>query len=480
MSTGIEVVAVSPSSITHVPPAPATMVPFLDALRAARAAPEAPPVHPPVPAAGKLRVLLIAEAANPEWVSVPLEGWSHCRAIGRLTDAHIVTQLRNRKAFLRAGLREGVDFTAIDSEAVARWAIRLRHWLGGVKGRAWTLVTALGALSYPFFEYLLWEQFGRRIRAGEFDVVHRVTPLSPTVPSLLASRCKAAGVPFVMGPLNGGVPWPAGFDDARVQEREWLSYVRGAYQFLPGYLSTRRNAAALCVGSRDTWKQMPRSFHDRCVYIPENAFEPARFLKRRTRRATAPLKAIFIGRLVPYKGADMLLDAAAPLVRSGALELLIVGDGPQMPQLRAIVKERGLQQGVRLAGWVEHSLLQDLLCESDVLAFPSIREFGGAVALEAMAVGVVPIVPRYGGLGELVTHDCGFPIEIGTRAQIIARYRHVLTRLTQHPEEVDAKSAEALRRAHDNFSWDHKARHVLAVYHWVLGRGPKPRDMVAA
>ena len=48
------------------------------------------------------RALLIAEAANPEWVSIPLEGWSHSRAIARLCDAHLVTQVRNRDAILSA------------------------------------------------------------------------------------------------------------------------------------------------------------------------------------------------------------------------------------------------------------------------------------------------------------------------------------------------------------------------------------------
>ena len=53
-----------------------------------------------------IRALLIAEAANPEFTSVPLVGWSHARAIAETCDALLVTQVRNREAILRTGLRE--------------------------------------------------------------------------------------------------------------------------------------------------------------------------------------------------------------------------------------------------------------------------------------------------------------------------------------------------------------------------------------
>lgn len=417
---------------------------------------------------------MIAEACNPEWVSVPLVGWSHYRALSRVCKAHLVTQIRNRDALLRAGLIEGTDFTAIDSEKVAAPIHKLAGLLRGGAGKGWTTKMALSALAQPYFERVLWQRFSDRLKAGEFDVVHQLTPLSPTLPARTAKRCGKIGVPFAWGPLNGGVPWPKEFDAARRQEKEWLTYVRGIYKLLPGYRSTRKHARAILIGSRDTFSQMPVRYHSKCFYVPENAIEPQRFAKRRARRAgDGPVRAIFVGRLVPYKGADMLIEAAAPLIKAGRLTIDVIGDGPDMASIKKRIETDHLA-GVRLAGWVKHTEVQNWLAGADVFTFPSIREFGGGVALEAMAVGLPCLVPDYGGLGELVTDASGWKLPMGDRATLVTRLRDQLTALCDDPARIDQKGDAAYERAHSRFTWDVKARQTLSIYRWMLGRVEKP------
>jgi glycogen synthase len=411
-----------------------------------------------------VRVLLIAESANPEWSSVPLIGWSLSTAIAQQVDAHIVTQIRNRDAFLRAGLREGLDFTAIDSEPVERPIWRLANRLRGGQGIGWTTQTALTSLAYPFFEHLVWKQFGERIRSGEFGLVHRITPLTPTAASSLAKRCARVGVPFVLGPLNGGVPWPAAFDRERRREKEWLSYVRAGYRLLPGIGQTYRYASKVLAGSRFTLGDLPSKYREKYIYMPENGIDPQRFSRAVERRNDGPLRAAFVGRLVPYKGPDMLLESALALLRDGSLTIDFIGDGPMMGELQAFVQKHGLGSAVVFHGWVPNEKVQDILCHCDILSFPSIREFGGGVVLEAMALGVVPVVVDYAGPGELVTPDVGFKVAIGSRGDIVEGFQAVLGRLVIARSEVHTKSQAARTRIQQDFVWPQKAKQVVELY----------------
>jgi len=414
------------------------------------------------------RVLVIAEAANPEWVSVPLVGWSLTSALREVADVHLVTQVRNRDAILRAGFKEGKDFTAIDTERLSGPTYRAANILRMGKGKGWTTVTALAALIYPYFEWLVWQRFGPDIRAGGFDIVHRVTPLTPTCISPIARKSARAGVPFVIGPLNGGVSWPPEFDAERRREREWLSYVRGAYKALPGRGAMYAASAAILVGSRHTVDEMPKSAADKIFWLPENGIDPARFNRSTAVPNGQSLRAVFIGRLVPYKGPDMLIDSAADALRKGRLTLDIIGDGPMRPALEEQAAAAGVADAVTFHGQLSHQSVQDVAACAQIFTFPSIREFGGGVVLEAMALGVVPIVVDYAGPGELVDDAVGFKVPIGPRSDIISGFSALLDTVLADPGMLAPRARAARQRVTDHYTWSAKAAKVARVYDWVL------------
>jgi glycosyltransferase involved in cell wall biosynthesis len=419
------------------------------------------------------RVLILADSANPESSSASLVGWSLSSALRDYADVHLVTHPRNREALERAGWVAERDFTVIDPGRVERPVTRVGESVRKVTRLGWTWTTAFSTISYYYFEGLVWRRFGMRLRGGEFDLVHRITPVSPAVPSPIAAHLRQVKVPFVWGPMNGGVPWPKAFRSALRREGEWLSYLRGARKLLPGYRLTRTAAAALITGSSYVWADM-KDHHARCVYLPENAIEPARFEHLRAEKRGGPLRVAFVGRLVALKGVNMLLEAAAPLVRSGQVVLDIIGDGPEMSALRQQIHDERIEHGVELPGWIDQQEVLKRLAGSQVFAFPSIREFGGGVVLEAMALGLTPIVVNHGGPGELVTDETGFRVAVGSRDSIVSAFRNLLTELAQSPERLESIGQRARARVFNLFTWKVKARQVFEIYRWVLGQRNKP------
>ena len=416
-----------------------------------------------------LRLLLIAEACNPTWTSVPLVGYNFARALSRRSDLDItlLSHVRNRAALEADPIAASVRLRFVDNEWLARPLYRFSRVLRGGDKLSWTIDTAMAWPSYMVFEKEAYREYGRQLRRGEFDLIHRVTPLSPTMGSPLASL---AEVPMIVGPLNGGLPWPQEYPDLRRQEREWLVPLRKMYQYLPYYRSTYRHLAGVISGSLHTASEVPEYFHGKRFYLPENGIDPDRFpLASAWPDPEGRFRFITVGRLVPYKGVDLTLEAMGRSEALKGCELLIIGDGPQRPALEALAQHLGLNANVQFLGWVDQRRLAIEVGRSQVFVFPSLREFGGGVVLEAMASGLPPIVVNYGGPGELVRPDCGILLPMQAREPLVEALRQAMEELAGDPACCRAMGLAASRRVRQEFTWPKKAARLVDIYRQVLG-----------
>jgi glycosyltransferase involved in cell wall biosynthesis len=413
-----------------------------------------------------MRVLILSESCNPEWPSLPIVAHNACMSIADHADVVVATHIRNKPVLDRTGVGKA-KIVYIDNEYIAAPLSKLAKRLRGGTDYAWTLAVAMAWPDQVAFEWEAWKRFKPELQRGEFDVVHRMTPMSPTLPSPMT---RWSPVPFIVGPINGGLPWPRGFEAEMRREKEYLRYVRAAYKFLPFYSSTYRKARCILASFKHTIDDLPRDVLDRTIDFPEVGIDPVRFAWPGERPRRERLTFLFAGRLVPYKCADVAIEAFARSPELRRHRLVLVGDGPDRQKLEDLVKTHNLEGTVEILGKVPQAQVGVLMREADVFVFPSVRELGAGAVIEAMACGTVPVVVSYGGPEVLVTDATGVRVPLGTKPQLVEAYQRELERLVANRDKLPAMSRAAYERALKYYTWDAKALKTMEIYEWCLGR----------
>jgi glycosyltransferase involved in cell wall biosynthesis len=419
----------------------------------------------------RLRILVLAPFCDPDAVSMPYVAYSHAAALAKLHDVSLVIGAPREDNVRRAkGPFQTIEVVRMPLlERIHAWSFR---WIFGNNFAS----QALTAFGYPFsqaFEWRAWRQLRHRIFAGEFDVVLRLLPMSAVVPSPFAFFLRNGPIPVVIGPISGGLPFVKGFSQAEKQ-KEWLSGLRNLYRYLPLARSTYRDAAAIIAASSQTYAEFA-AYRDKMFFVPEPGI--ARSLccpDSRRPEPGAKFELIFVGGLIPCKGCDLALRAAAPLLRSGRARFTVLGDGPERNRLEELARSLGIEKDVSFCGWVRHEEALMRLRSADVMVFPSVRDFGANVVFEALATGAVPVVADFGGPGDIVHPEVGFKVPLTNESDFVAQMEKVLTELAQNPDRLKRLRRQGMAYAREHLTWDAKAQDTTKVLQWVVRRGPKP------
>ena len=177
-----------------------------------------------------------------------------------------------------------------------------------------------------------------------------------------------------------------------------------------------------------------------------NAIEPVKEVEPIYVPLQTPFKLITVGRLVPWKRVDGILRAIAPIEGVG---LVIVGDGPERPQLEALVEELGLGERVFFAGKRSRQETLALMAACDAFILNSSYEGLPHTLLEAMQVGLPVIATAVGGVPEVVQDGVnGMLVEVNSATNLATTIRTMVNSL---PHKSPARDINSLMA---DFSWD--------------------------
>lgn len=178
---------------------------------------------------------------------------------------------------------------------------------------------------------------------------------------------------------------------------------------------------------------------------------------------------LFVGRFDTIKGTDILLRAWQLVQRNAkGLTLRLVGDGPELNNLRILAQELRVSESVQVLGRKQQQDLPSLYRGANLVVIPSRNEGLPLVALEAGACGSICVATNVGGLSEVIEHKVtGFLVEPESPAALADG---ILAALQLPVERKQRMSAAARKRIGQHFAQERIVARYEQLFQSLIGR----------
>lgn len=219
------------------------------------------------------------------------------------------------------------------------------------------------------------------------------------------------------------------------------------------------------------WLGQPFGCRAKVVY---NGIRLEDFSETAAHRASRPY-VLGIGRLVPQKGFDVLIDGFAK-ARIDSHDLVLAGEGPERVSLEARARTLGLAERIHFIGRVDRTTAVALFKGAAFFVLPSLMEPMGIVNLEAMAAGKAVIASRTGGVPEIVLDgDTGLLVPPGDSEELAKAIARLATN-----EGLRVALGRAGKERVTQFSWTRCTEQYRAIYDQVRAGHLREKVFTAA
>lgn len=393
-----------------------------------------------------MKILLSAYACEPNRGSEPGVGWNWAIELAQLGhEVCVLTRANNRTsieaALADSPLKERLHFAYYDLPKWAAW------WKKGGKS--------------VHLYYYLWQigvlQLAQELHAARnFDAVQHLTFGSSRFPTLLWRL----GAPLVLGPIGGGERAPMALRKHfgwKAWLKDWLRDLSNRVSLVdPLVRIAFHKASVILCKTSDTRKTLPSSVQHKAFDCLEIGLKSHQFQSRESATArNTPLRLLFVGRFIYWKGMGLGLRALAEAVARGQdVTLTMVGSGPDEQEWRHLATALKIADRVNWVAWIPQDQLNALYANHDALLFPSLHDSSGNAVLESLGQSLPVICLDIGGPAAVTGSEGAVivPVSHADEALAVSGLFKAIADLNEDREMLRELSRAAYIRAF-NMAW---------------------------
>ena len=406
-----------------------------------------------------MRVVIVAEHASAEFggeAFLPLNYFRLLRS--RQIETWLVVHSRTQTE-LEALFPEAIDHMHFVADT---WLHRFLYHSGKLLPRRVGEATT-GVLMQLYTQTVQRRVVRQLVEKHQVDIVHQPIPVSPKLPSLIF----AVGAPVVIGPMNGGIEYPPAFQMRQSRwVKQFVSVGRWLSNFCNRLLPGKLKAHTLLVANQRTKQALPANVRGTVIELVENGVDLSVWKSDSSiaKLTDKPVQFVYVGRLIDWKAVDLLLEAFQPVAAKTGAMLELIGDGALRPELEAQAASLGLSDHVVFTGWLSQANCALKLQQADGFVLPSLLECGGAVVLEAMAMGLPVVVTNWGGPVDYVDATCGILVDPTSQEKFVQGLTAALLKLAESPDLRSQMGQAGQHRVVQHFDWERKVDRMIDLY----------------
>lgn len=400
-----------------------------------------------------MKILLSAFGCVPNSGSEGGVGWRWAIELCRAHEVVMVTDITRRGAI--------EDELEQNPQPNLRVVYFRPWWLSSIP-----LNSTTAQLLYSAWQFALLP-FARNLHRSErFDLAMHLTYGVFRHPSFLGYL----GVPFIFGPLGGGEDAPLKLKRSifgREKLKEYLrTFINKVVLLDPFLWAAYAKATLILVKTEDTRQALPWPFRKRAIVYAEIGIDPIRGIIPIARQDDEPLRVLFVGRLLGWKGAHLAIRAVAEALSRGVtIDFTLVGRGPYEDELKRVAKVVGISDRINWVSYIPQKELFPLYRQMHCFLFPSLHDSSGNVVLEAQANGLPVICLDIGGPVTLVSAETAIivPTKGLDEIELVNLLADALEKMAANEGCRNLMCQRALASVNETMTWEGRVKGVFQL-----------------